>query len=111
LFSLTEGRKTVEFARKCSDLFWRQINIVDWGLRRWKLMAKRIVCQKMENLFVIATVDNHVEKTLHNHNNNQTNPKKQPKTKNKPQKTITDELVNTKHPQQQPNKNTENTTK
>jgi hypothetical protein len=58
----------------------------------------------MENLFCIATSPQPFEKISHNHNNNQTNPKPQPNTKNKPQKTVTREIVHAKHPQQQPKK-------
>jgi len=39
-----------------------------------------------------------LKKRSHNHNNNQTNPKKQPNTKNKPEKTIISELVPGKIP-------------
>ena len=60
----------------------------------------------MENLFGIAIGDNHVEKKLPQPPQQQQPIKPQTPTqlKNKPQKTITNELVHTKRLQQQPNK-------
>jgi hypothetical protein len=58
----------------------------------------------MEILFGIAIGDNHVEKKLPQLQQQPNKPQTTTQPKNKPQKPITNELVHTKHLQQQPNK-------